>query len=96
MVEKVELSENCKKLLRKLYNRRCFGGKHTDEKNVLRAIKHLPREEQKRAFEDWKWCKNQGLVIVRLKTNEVHVSLNPRRLKEIDELIELESGDNND
>lgn len=78
----------CKKLLRKLYNRRYFGGKHTEEKNVLRALNHLPNDEKKLALEDWDWCKKQGLVITWLKTYEVHVSLNPRMIKEISQLVE--------
>ncbi len=94
MIEKSVISENCKKLLGKLYNRRYFGGKHTEEKSVLRAIKQLPKDERKLTLKDWDWCKKQGFVITWLKTYEVHVSLNPKRLKEISELINRQGGRN--
>ena len=83
--------------MRKLYKRHYFGGKHTEEKSVLRSIKHLPKEEQKHALQDWKWCKQQGLVVTWLKTYEIHVSLNQRKVKEISELIDLDvSGGSDD
>ncbi len=93
MTAAIEVCGACKKLLRKLYNRRCFGGKHTEEKNLFRAIKHLPKKEQKKALEDWEICKKQGLVIVQMKTNEPHASLNPKMLGEIDRLIGLSGGE---
>ena len=91
----LEISGACRKLLRKLYNRRYFGGKHTEEKSLLRSIKHLPKDEQKQALEDWERCKKDGLVIVQMKTKEPHVSLNPRELKEIGRAIGL-NGDENE
>lgn len=93
MMEKVGLSGGCKKLLGKLYRRRYFGGKQTEEKSVLRSIRQLPRNEQKQALKDWDWRKKQGIVISWLKTHEVRVSLNPKKLKEIDELIGRETGE---
>ncbi len=89
----LEVCGACKKLLRKLYNRRCFGGKHTEEKNLFRAITHLPKREQKKALNDWELCKKQGLVIVQMKTNEPHASLNPKMLREIDNIIGLSDGE---
>ncbi|MBI2144602.1 hypothetical protein HYU17_05670 [Candidatus Woesearchaeota archaeon] len=96
MAEKLELSDACKKLPGKLYNRRYIGGKHTEEKNVLRALKQLPKNERKKALDDWDWCKKQSLVITWLKTYEVHVSLNPQKLKKIAELRKLAANGEND
>lgn len=86
-MEKFAVSGACRKLLRKLYKRHYIGGKHTEEKNVLRATRHLPKAEQKIFAEDWEWCKQQELVYVLLKTGEPHVSINPEKIREINELI---------
>lgn len=52
MSQQFGVGDSCKKLLRKLCNRRYFGGKHTEEKSVLRALNHLPNDERKLALED--------------------------------------------
>lgn len=79
--------EECKSILRRLLNKRRIGGKHTEEKNVLRWLKNLPPKRQKQAKEDYEQCVKEGLILRMKKTNQKHVSLNPKKLKEIYELV---------
>jgi len=82
------IDPHVKGFLRSLFNKRRIGGRHTEENNLLRRIKHLPRAEQKATLEQWAACVNQGLVLCKKSTGEIHVSLNPQKLKEILSLIE--------
>jgi len=75
-------------MLRSLFNKRRIGGKHTEEANLFRRIKHLSRAEQSAIIEDWEKCMKDGFVIRLKKTSEFHVSLNPEKLKEILEMIQ--------
>jgi|TARA_B100001971_G_C17897879_1_gene386443 hypothetical protein len=81
------LSKYARAILRKLFNKKRIGGKHTEEKNCLRWIKNIPPKLQKEVYREWKSCINQGLIIREMKTGEFHVSLNPRKLMEIYKLI---------
>tara|TARA_Y100000310_G_scaffold285479_1_gene308952 strand:+ start:263 stop:517 length:255 start_codon:yes stop_codon:yes gene_type:complete len=75
------------KILRSLFNKKRIGRKHTEEKNCFRWTKTLPAKVQRQIQHEWKECINNGLVIKEIKTGEFHISLNPRKLKEIFELI---------
>ncbi len=81
------LSKETIAILRSLLNKRRIGGKHTEEKNCLRWIKNLPPDQHRHVSREWEQCVREGLVLRYIKTGENHVSLNPRRLKEIYELI---------
>ncbi|GEM_PF-1564389 len=83
----VQNSGGCAAILRKLVNRRIYGGKHIPERIVKSWIKHLPKQERKDSIRDWESCKKEGLVLLKPKPGEMHASLNPRRLNEIEELI---------
>lgn len=84
----LELSEETKDILRRLYRKRRIGGKHTEEKNCLRGIKNLKPEIYKLVLKEWQECINEGLILKEIKTGEFHVSLNPRKIKEIHEIID--------
>lgn len=74
-------------VLQKLRNKNIIGGKHTEEKNLFRWIRYLPPREQRKIREDWEQVIQDGLVFRMKKTNEMHISLNPRALQKIEELI---------
>lgn len=76
-----------KAVLRRLFSKRRIGGKHTEEKSAFRFAKNLSSEEQRQLDEDYKWCINNEWIIMKKSTGEVHISLNPRKLKEISEVI---------
>ena len=80
-------SDETRRILRKLYNMKIIGGKHTEEKNCLKRIKNLSNEEHKLVLKEWDNCIKDGLILKSIKTGDFHVSINPRKLKELHELI---------
>jgi len=72
-------------ILRKLINRNCWGGKHTSGKNLIKGIpKHL------RGFSSSiiKELVNDGVLLRKPSTGEIHYSLNPDKKKRIPEILE--------
>ena len=74
-------------ILNNMFHKKRIGGKHTEEKNLFRSLKFCKKQEQRQIMTDWAGCVQQGLVIRQKKTNQLHVSLNPRKIKEIRTLI---------
>ncbi|MFA6214903.1 MAG: hypothetical protein WC717_06550 [Candidatus Micrarchaeia archaeon] len=72
-------------ILYKLARHRRWGGKHTELVNVRTA---LPRECQRDAETLARELANDGFLTWLPKTGQIHVSLNPRKKKEIVELVE--------
>lgn len=69
-----------REILRRMFVYHYIGGRHTDEKNV---IKFLPKHERgagKDALED---LIKLGFVIEKVTSYGMHVSLNPRAIGEI-------------
>ena len=86
----MDLLIETKGIIKKLFLKRRIGGKHTEEKNCLRWIKNLPPVKHKEVIREWQECIKEGIVLRSIKTGELHVSLNPRKLKEIHEIIKEE------
>ena len=84
----IKLSKQIKKVLETLLNKKIIGGKHTEEKNIFKRLKHLSKEENKIALKEWLWCVKEELILQKKSTGQIHVSLNPRKMKEILELID--------
>lgn len=84
----IEISEETKRILKNLFSKRRIGGKHTEEKNCLRWIKDLSPEKHKVVLKEWQECIKENLILKEIKTGEFHVSINPRKLKEIHEIID--------
>jgi len=83
----VEDSERWKirtRILRKLFNMRKIGGSHTEARN---AIKGLDPELTNPAQDELKWLIKNGFLLSKPSTGEVHVSINPRMLKEVHKLV---------
>lgn len=75
------------RLLRKLINLNMWGGKHTESKNLLKALpKHLRGE--KVTNEAIKELYRLGFIISKSSTGEIHISLNHNKKKEIVEFLE--------
>ena len=75
------------RFLRKLMNLNMWGGKHTEEKNLLKALpKHLRGE--KVTDEAMKELYKLEFLFSKPSTGETHISLNPRKKKEIFEFLE--------
>lgn len=75
------------RFLRKLMNRNTWGGKHTEAKNLVKAVpKHLRGE--KVTSDAIKDLNKLEFLIYKPSTGEMHISLNPRKKKEIDEFLD--------
>lgn len=86
----MELSDETIDMLRNLLRKKRIGNKHTEEKNCLRWLKSLPKERRKIAKEEWDGLIKAGWIIRLMKTGELHVSLNPRFIGEIIQVINNE------
>ena len=80
-------------IIRNLWNRKVIGNKHTPKDKLMRKkAGWLKKEERKQFEEEYKELINRG-IIIRLKKQtkkgqDWHISLNPRKLKEINEMIQ--------
>lgn len=82
--------EEIKKLiLYKLFNRRCWGGKHTSFDNLKKGIKisELGKEGVKRIYRIGKDLIREQLLITKPTHYGLEISLNPRKHEEIMEII---------
>jgi len=73
-----------KRLLKKLYRRNYWGGKHTSIDNLPKG---LPPEYRKPAKMIVKDLIKEGFLIKKPTSYGLEVSLNPRKRKEIEEII---------
>ena len=67
-----------------------WGGKHTEIRNIKKGFpSHIPSSNKGRKLIDRaiKELINNGFLLCKKSTHELHVSLNPRMKKEIMELI---------
>ena len=86
----VEISEGAiadiqKKMIRMLKNKRKFGGAHTETIHLKNCVpKHLRGE--KIVDEAIKDLFQKAILINKQSTGEKHCSLNPAKLKEIEEI----------
>ncbi len=75
------------RFLRKLINLNMWGRKHTESKNLLKALpKHLRGE--KVTDHAIKELNKLEFLLSKPSAGEVHISLNPRKKKEISEFLE--------
>ena len=74
------------RFLRKLINLDMGGGEHTEIKNLLKALpKHLRGEKvTKDAIKE---LYRLEFLLSKPSTNEIHISLNPRKKKEIEDFL---------
>ena len=72
-------------ILYKLFNRRCWGGKHASFENLKKGIKisDLGKEGLKRADRASKELIREGLILSKPTHYGLEVSLNPRMSDEI-------------
>lgn len=78
-----------KRFLRKLINLNIWGGRHTELKNLRKALpKHLRgSKESKRAIKE---LLNKEFLAIKISTSESHVSLNSHKQEEIYKFLEEE------
>ena len=79
-------------ILRKLINLGKVGGSHTDIFNLDKGLpNHIRsnRKGQKAIKQAIKELINDGFLLSKQSTNQQHVSINPSKIKEIKEFLEL-------
>ena len=78
-----------KRFLRKLVNLNIWGGRHTEIRNLQKALPDHLRgiKEHKQAIKE---LINRGFLNVKPSTGELHVSLNSHMQKEIFEFLQGE------
>lgn len=91
------MNASLKAILSTMLNKRIIGGKHTPEDKMIKSkATWVQKEELKDFEEEYRWAINEELILRMKKRtgkgSDWHISLNPRRLKEIYDLI----GDDND
>lgn len=81
-------------ILRKLANFGKFGGAHTSIFNLSKGLpNHLRgnKKGQKEIEQSIKELIQENLLLSKISTGEIHVSINPKKIKEVRELLELET-----
>ena len=78
-----------KRFLRKLMNLNIWGGRHTELKNLQKALPaHLRgSKEMKKAIKE---LINLGFLLIKPSTGELHVSLNSHKAREIINFLQKE------
>ena len=80
-------------ILTRLRNMRKWGGAHSELKRVIKSLPTHLRESKKgrkQVNEAIKSMVNYGFLLIKPSTQELHVSLNPRKVKEISEFLQGE------
>jgi len=78
-------------ILSNLIERRIWGGKHTEIKNITKGLPDTFLSDHKGKKTIKKVIKsliNDGWILAKKSTGEIHVSLNPRKTGEIKQFIE--------
>ncbi|HLC75429.1 MAG TPA: hypothetical protein VJH88_06285 [Candidatus Nanoarchaeia archaeon] len=82
------MNEKTGTILRTMIARHIIGEKHLPEMRLMKRITHLPKNEQNAIRADWEYCIKQLQWVLRMKkTGEWHVSLNPKKLSEVEHAI---------
>jgi hypothetical protein len=90
------MNPSLRAILLHLLNRKYIGGKHAPEQELVKSRTKWVDEKQKKEFHrEYKEIINQGFVLRSMKRtgkgSEWHISLNPRKLKELFAMLEDEN-----
>lgn len=80
-------------ILRKLINHEKIGGAHTSIFNLSKGLPNHIRSNkkgQKNIEQAIKELIQENILLSKISTGETHVSINPKKIKEIKEILELE------
>lgn len=80
----MEEKELIQSIVEKLYRLRYIGGRHTEMKNIHKGMKGISEKEIERAV---KYLINKGIIQSNIKTGEIHISINPKKMKEIHKIL---------
>lgn len=80
----MEEKELLQAIVEKLYRLRYIGDRHTEMKNIHKGMKGISEKEIERAV---KYLSNKGIIQLHTKTRETHVSINPKKMKEVHRIL---------
>tara|TARA_Y100000310_G_scaffold316095_1_gene367445 strand:- start:1804 stop:2046 length:243 start_codon:yes stop_codon:yes gene_type:complete len=79
-------------MLRRLFSHKCVGKKHLPERICLGWIKNVTSEKLRIVRKEWQDLKNMGWILMSKKrtgkSSSIHISINPRHLKDIARVIQ--------
>ncbi|MBI4453103.1 hypothetical protein HY636_00500 [Candidatus Woesearchaeota archaeon] len=86
------ISGETRNILKVLFNRKSIGNAHFPEDLLFKRLKNIhDKQLRKLVDEEWKKLENEGFIVrMKKKThkgNDFHVSLNPKRIFEVKEMI---------
>jgi len=85
----IRLTAYRKFILEKMVKHGWIGGKHTNEENIPKG---KPRDEYKDVFKELDKLKKEGFFILRKKPDGLHLSINPRMMPLVRQMLEEELG----
>lgn len=80
----MEEKELLQAIVEKLYRLRYIGGRHTEMKNIHKGMKGVSEKDIVKAV---KYLANKGVIQLHIKTRETHVSINPKKMKEVHRIL---------
>ena len=80
----MEEKELLQAIVEKLYRLRYIGGRHTEIKNIHKGMKEVSEKDIEKAV---KYLANKGVIQLHIKTRETHVSINPKKMKEVHRIL---------
>jgi len=80
----MEEKELLQPIVEKLYRLRYIGGRHTEMKNIHKGMRGISERELEKAV---KYLVNKGIIQLHIKTKETHVSINPKKMKEVHRIL---------
>jgi len=83
-MNRMEEKELLQAIIEKLYRLRYIGGRHTEIKNIHKGMKETSEQEIEKAV---KYLLNKGIIQIHIKTKETHVSINPKKMKEVHRIL---------
>lgn len=85
-----DVEEIIKHILRKLVRMRKIGGAHTEITNLTKGLSYTyrsTRKGKKKITKALKELRRRRFLLDKPSTGEIHVSINPRMIKEIQDLL---------
>jgi len=80
----MEEKELLQAIIEKLYRLKYIGGRHTQMKNIHKGMKGISEKELEKAVT---YLVNKGIIQIHIKTKETHVSINPKKMKEVHKIL---------
>ena len=80
----MEEKELIQAVIEKLYRLKYIGGRHTEVKNIHKGMKGISEKEIEQVV---KYLVNRGIIQTSIKTKETHISINPKKMKEVHKIL---------